>query len=101
MTDVKKWYAPNLTDVRVSDEDFLVVDYRDYRALENKLNALQFELLKLQASVAVGPTPGAQCRQRLIHEGKPYPKSSCKICGQFAPNWQECHAAIIKEKDNE
>lgn len=34
------------------------------------------------------------CRQRLAAEGKPYPRSSCAICGAFSPKWRECDALI-------
>lgn len=37
------------------------------------------------------------CRQRLMAEGKPYPRSSCAICGAFSPCWKECDAAIKLE----
>lgn len=43
--------------------------------------------------------PSADCRQRLAAEGKPFPKSSCRACGQFSPKWRECDAALAaKEK---
>ena len=38
--------------------------------------------------------PLANCRQRLASEGKPYPRSSCAVCGQFSPRWKECDALI-------
>lgn len=34
----------------------------------------------------------AECRQKLMHEGKAYPRSSCAVCGIFAPRWRECDA---------
>lgn len=36
----------------------------------------------------------ANCRQRLAAEGKPYPRSSCAVCGKFSPRWRECDAAL-------
>lgn len=32
----------------------------------------------------------SQCRQKLKAEGKPYPRSNCAICGQWAACWKEC-----------
>lgn len=34
------------------------------------------------------------CRQRMAAEGKPYPRSSCEVCGQFSPKWRECDALL-------
>jgi len=45
------------------------------------------------APVAV-VTPPEQCRQRIASEGKPYPRSSCAVCGQFSPKSRECDALI-------
>lgn len=42
----------------------------------------------------------ANCRQRLREEGKPYPRSSCDVCGQFAPKWQECDALLQARTSN-
>jgi len=47
--------------------------------------------------VGSGSAPQATCRQRLAAEGKPYPRSSCAICGAFSPAWKECDAAISLE----
>jgi len=44
--------------------------------------------------------PPQKCRQRLAADGKPYPRSSCEVCGQFSPKWRECDgllAAMGKE----
>lgn len=38
--------------------------------------------------------PPENCRQRLAAEGKPYPRSSCTVCGKFSPKWRECDAAL-------
>jgi hypothetical protein len=38
--------------------------------------------------------PPANCRQRLSHEGKPYPRMSCAVCGKFSPNWRQCDAVL-------
>lgn len=43
--------------------------------------------------------PPASCRQRLMQEGKSYPKSSCQVCGDFAPNWKVCDDALPKKID--
>jgi hypothetical protein len=40
--------------------------------------------------------PPANCRQRLVREGKPYPRSSCTTCGKFSPKWRECDALLGK-----
>lgn len=34
------------------------------------------------------------CRQRLMRDGKSYPRSSCAACGQLSPKWRECDAAL-------
>lgn len=39
----------------------------------------------------------ALCRQRLMHEGKPYPRSSCAVCGSLSPRHRECNAVIAAE----
>ena len=41
-----------------------------------------------------GVLPPEQCRQRIAAEGKPYPRSSCAVCGQFSPKSRECDALI-------
>ncbi|MBC7202543.1 MAG: hypothetical protein H5U29_03315 [Pusillimonas sp.] len=38
--------------------------------------------------------PPANCRQRLAKEGKPYPRSSCFVCGQLSPRHRECDAML-------
>ena len=43
--------------------------------------------------------PPANCRQRLMQEGKAYAKSSCAVCGDFAPNWKVCEEALPKKID--
>ena len=35
----------------------------------------------------------ANCRQRLMATGQPYPKSSCEACGTFSPRWEKCNEA--------
>ena len=34
------------------------------------------------------------CRQRLAHDGKACPRSSCAVCGQFSPKWKECDSML-------
>lgn len=41
----------------------------------------------------------ANCRQRLMHEGKAYPRSSCEACGPMAPKWKECDGLTLKKKE--
>lgn len=38
----------------------------------------------------------ANCRQRLMHEGKAYPRSGCAACGKWMPRAKECEAALAK-----
>lgn len=45
-----------------------------------------------------GATPPANCRQRLAHEGKAYPKSSCDVCGKFSPKYKTCNAILYDAK---
>lgn len=54
-----------------------------------------------QQAVAVTDEVPAQCRQRLAAEGKPYPRSSCQVCGQLSPKWRECDAALSAHKTGE
>lgn len=44
-----------------------------------------------------GKTVPASCRQRLAAEGKPYPRSSCSVCGKFSPKWKECDAILAQQ----
>lgn len=39
-------------------------------------------------------SPPSNCRQRLAVEGKPYPRSSCEVCGQFSPKSRDCDALL-------
>jgi len=49
------------------------------------------------------PAPGSvpfsvappNCRERLLRDGKPYPKSSCEACGSLSPMWRQCNAALM------
>lgn len=58
----------------------------------------------LRAMIAAAPTapaadaPPENCRQRLAAEGKPYPRSSCTVCGKFSPKWRECDAALAAHR---
>lgn len=65
------------------------------------LNYLELEQARLSAvapqpsdDVAKAWIPPAICRQRLRAEGKPYNRSGCAVCGQLAPKWKECDAAM-------
>lgn len=42
--------------------------------------------------------PPADCRQRLILEGKAYPRSGCAVCGQFSPRGRDCYALLVAPK---
>lgn len=55
------------------------------------------------AGAPAAPAAGAppeNCRQRLATEGKPYPRSSCTVCGKFSPKWRECDAALAANSAN-
>jgi hypothetical protein len=41
------------------------------------------------------PVAPPNCRQRLLRDGKPYPKSSCEACGSLSPMWRQCNAALM------
>ena len=41
------------------------------------------------------PPPG--CRQRLMAEGKPYPRSNCSMCGVFSPKTIQCDQALRRK----
>lgn len=43
--------------------------------------------------------PSENCRQRLMNEGKAYPKSSCAVCGPLSPQWKECNAKLVGAAD--
>ena len=52
-----------------------------------------------QAGIIVpSGNPPVNCRQRLVADGKPYPRSSCEACGQFAPNYQRCDSLLAAVK---
>lgn len=34
----------------------------------------------------------SECRQELIAQGKPYPRSGCAKCGKWSPKSKECDA---------
>lgn len=51
-------------------------------------------MLSEQPQAGAGQAVPADCRQRLAAEGKPYPRSSCQVCGSFSPKWRECDAAL-------
>lgn len=42
-----------------------------------------------------------KCRQRLMHEGKPYPRGGCEECGKFSPKSKQCDALISAAKDGD
>lgn len=42
--------------------------------------------------------PAANCRQRLMREGKPYPRSGCVVCGKWAPKSEHCDSLLDAEK---
>ena len=39
--------------------------------------------------------PPIDCRQRLMAEHKPYPRSDCNVCGQFFQNANECDDQLL------
>lgn len=39
------------------------------------------------------------CRQRLQATGRPYPRSSCQVCGPFSPNASSCDRVIAGTVD--
>jgi hypothetical protein len=41
------------------------------------------------------PVTPPNCRQRLLRDGKPYPKSGCEACGSLSPMWRQCNAALV------
>jgi hypothetical protein len=43
----------------------------------------------------------ANCRARLMQEGKPYARSSCAVCGHFSPRHNECTAALKRAEKGE
>jgi len=84
----------------------------DYKAGRISLETLQYVARKLdnvRDSAAFNAVPSepvsaesavpAECRQRLCEEGKPYPRSSCAVCGQFSPKWRECDSRLAAEQE--
>ena len=66
-----------------------------WRAKEER-DKLASELAELKAKmVPIG------CRQRLASEGKPYPRSSCAVCGQLSPRWRECDSMLAAAPSKE
>ena len=41
------------------------------------------------------------CRQRLMQQGKAYPKSGCAACGEFSPMGKYCDINLKPSKGNE
>lgn len=52
------------------------------------------ESLDSSACATTSAKPPENCRQRLMSEGKPYARSSCFVCGKYAPKWEECDALL-------
>ena len=72
-------------------------------ALEAKRDAekaLVLAAMKAQRQSAPTPlsltfmVPPSNCRQRLMREGKGYPKSGCDSCGDLSPLWRQCDAVL-------
>jgi hypothetical protein len=80
-------YTGETVATRVAEiQDFISRGYRyELRALYAGTHAAE-----QPDSVKVPPN----CRQRLSSEAKPFPRSSCAVCGQFSPKWRECDALL-------
>lgn len=61
---------------------------------------LQLRMEELEAPASLRrPTVPKKCRQRLIRDGKPHPKSGCEACGDMSPDWRLCEA-LLNHKNN-
>jgi hypothetical protein len=65
----------------------------EYRDLLKRIDAKLAELRNPEQRAT--PLPRT-CRQRLMAEGKPYPKSGCWACGDMSPKWRECDQALAE-----
>ena len=59
--------------------------------LRGQIDAKLAELRKSEQAATQLPRT---CRQRLMAEGKQYPRSGCWACGDMSPKWRECDQAI-------
>jgi hypothetical protein len=96
------------TEQRAREALAILERIRDDRSWRTNDNALWPDILATITSLrsalsqpasagegfVVVAVPPANCRQRLSHEGKPYPRSSCAVCGKLSPNWRQCDAAL-------
>lgn len=79
------------------DRPYEMTSYPSVCATWHKLGAPVAPLYAAPAAPAADAPP-ENCRQRLAAEGKPYPRSSCAVCGKFSPKWRECDAAIAAHR---
>jgi len=70
--------------------------YTDNGVTQCELNSAGRSLPDHTPLVVGWSTPPENCRQRLLREGKPYPRSSCGACGQFSPLHKECDVLLGK-----
>lgn len=68
------------------------------RKLDNVRDTAAFNAVPSEPVSALESEVPPECRQRLCEEGKPYPRSSCAVCGQFSPKWRECDARLAAEQ---
>lgn len=79
------------------DRPYEMTSYPSVCATWHKLGAPVAPLYAAPAPTAADAPP-ENCRQRLAAEGKPYPRSSCAVCGKFSPKWRECDAALAAHR---
>lgn len=88
------------TDVaRFDPDNTLYVDSIGYETQKRALYTEQPAPVAVALTQQKTPLPHSNCRQRLADEGKPYPRSSCAVCGQFSPKWCDCDALLNHTKE--
>ena len=74
------------------------VDPTEYRPIDLPVDTSYAAIYTPEETVSAEKSPPANCRERLRAEGKPYPKSSCAVCGTLIkPNWS-CPYRPFKRK---
>lgn len=63
-------------------------------ALESARAALQAKPDHIPEPRDMVSQPPGNCRQRLVRDGLPHPRSGCDACGKFSPMWRDCDQAL-------
>lgn len=66
----------------------------EHSVVKSTLRLVESENSASSSHVALHNELPRNCRQVLMSEGKPYPRSSCDVCGSMSPKWKECNAVL-------